>query len=87
MVKAATYSWNRYWVRQGENPTMEDGLFVEPSSAIRFFGPTSNGVSLRDLKDISWPPLPVPLLPGGGEGMIFRGGVTQDGARSSLILG
>src|SRR6267378_7863206 len=45
------YPWKRYWVKQGENPTMEDGLFREPLTAIRWFSTSSNGVALSELKD------------------------------------
>lgn len=47
-----TYPWKRYWVKQGENPSMESGLFAEPSAVLRLFGPSSNGISLSELKDV-----------------------------------
>ena len=46
------YPWKRYWVKQGENPTMERGLFVEPSGGIRWLGEASNGVGLLDLQEV-----------------------------------
>lgn len=45
------YPWNRYWVKQGDIPLMDGGLFVEPSASDRWFGPSSNGVPLSELKD------------------------------------
>jgi len=47
-----TYQWKRYWVKKGEHPAIEDGLFVDPSAGIRWLGPDSNGYSLRDLNDV-----------------------------------
>ena len=45
------YPWKRYWVPKGEAPSMDSGLFVEPSDLLRWFGPASNGKSLIELKD------------------------------------
>jgi len=52
MAGNVIYPWKRYWVKQGENPAMENGLFCEPTAAIRWLSPTSNGVGLSELKDV-----------------------------------
>jgi hypothetical protein len=47
------YPWDRFWVPQGQNPTMAEGYFVEPSSSpIRWLHPESNGVPLSALRDV-----------------------------------
>ena len=46
------YPWKRYWVKQGETPSMEGGLFAEPSSGFKWFGAISNGMPLTDLKTV-----------------------------------
>ena len=40
------YPWKRYWIPQGEDPSMLDGFFVEPGHDIVWFEPQSNGTSL-----------------------------------------
>lgn len=51
MTAKVIYPWKRYWVKQGENPTMDDGLFREPLTGIRWFRGASNGVTLLELAD------------------------------------
>ena len=49
------FSWDRYWVSFGENPTMNEGFFVEPAKnndATNWFLDKSNGVSLDSLREI-----------------------------------
>jgi hypothetical protein len=53
MSTRANYPWQRYWVRQGENPVMDNGYFVEPTSdKLRWYSPDSNGATLLTLKDV-----------------------------------
>lgn len=55
MFIPATYPWKRYWIKQGEQPAMDAGLFVEPvekSVFTNWFAARSNGFSLRDLRAV-----------------------------------
>ncbi len=55
MSVLATYPWKRYWVKQGEQPAMDAGLFVEPvekSVFTNWFAARSNGFSLTELRAV-----------------------------------
>lgn len=46
------YNWQRYWIPQGEAPSLADGFFVEPSDRPLWFSARSNGVPLTKLKEV-----------------------------------
>jgi len=52
MPQNENYPWKRYWVKQGENPSVHEGLFVEPDTVTQWLRPASNGVSLLDLQNV-----------------------------------
>lgn len=47
-----TYAWRRYWVKQGESPSVEGGFFVEPSEPSYWAKPSSNGFEFAELSQI-----------------------------------
>src|ERR1035438_6925027 len=54
MNETIIYPWKRYWIKQGENPSMDAGLFVEPVSEISWWNiSASNGILISNLKDVA----------------------------------